>query len=60
MLYKNHTFKQVGLKGEAMYLTSPEGVSSVEWIQGSLATQSRQSMTWYKVEKLKGPEIGII
>ncbi|TYJ28542.1 hypothetical protein E1A91_A06G007100v1 [Gossypium mustelinum] len=39
---------QVGLKGEAMYLASPEGVSSVEWIQGSLATQSRQSMTWYK------------
>ncbi|XWS24424.1 hypothetical protein CRYUN_Cryun28dG0100700 [Craigia yunnanensis] len=39
---------QVGLKGEAMNLVSPDGASSVEWIRGSLATRSRQSMTWYK------------
>ncbi|XVE56106.1 hypothetical protein DITRI_Ditri03aG0210700 [Diplodiscus trichospermus] len=39
---------QVGLKGEAMNLVSPDGASSVEWIRCSLATQSRQSMTWYR------------
>ncbi|XP_022761180.1 beta-galactosidase 5-like [Durio zibethinus] len=39
---------QVGLKGEAMNLVSSDGASSVEWIRGSLATQSWQSMTWYK------------
>ncbi|XP_039030398.1 beta-galactosidase 5-like [Hibiscus syriacus] len=38
---------QVGLKGEAMNLVSPDGVSSVEWIRGLLAAR-RQSMTWYK------------
>ncbi|KAE8659884.1 Beta-galactosidase 5 [Hibiscus syriacus] len=40
---------QVGLKGESMNLVSPKGLSSVEWIRGSLAARSRQSMTWYKV-----------
>ncbi|XWS21015.1 hypothetical protein CRYUN_Cryun30bG0018700 [Craigia yunnanensis] len=39
---------QVGLKGEAMNLVSPDGASSVEWIRGSLAIHSQQSMTWYK------------
>ncbi|KAK8601310.1 hypothetical protein V6N12_051147 [Hibiscus sabdariffa] len=39
---------QVGLKGEAMNLVSPDGVSSVEWIRVSLTAQSQQSMTWYK------------
>ncbi|MBA0775191.1 hypothetical protein Gotri_010351 [Gossypium trilobum] len=44
---------QVGLRGEAMNLVSPHGASSVEWIRGewirgSLAARSRQSMTWYK------------
>ncbi|XP_022769082.1 beta-galactosidase 5-like [Durio zibethinus] len=39
---------QVGLKGEAMNLVSPNGASSVEWIRGSLAIRTRQSMTWYK------------
>ncbi|KAE8656426.1 hypothetical protein F3Y22_tig00117000pilonHSYRG00037 [Hibiscus syriacus] len=39
---------QVGLKGESMNLVSPKGLSSVEWIRGSLAVRSRQSMTWYK------------
>ena len=45
------TLKQVGLKGEAMNLISLDGTSSVEWIRGSLATRSRQSMTWYKVHR---------
>ncbi|KAL4295477.1 hypothetical protein GQ457_12G030950 [Hibiscus cannabinus] len=39
---------QVGLKGEAMNLVSPDGVSSVEWMRVSLTAQSQQSMTWYK------------
>ncbi|XVF63778.1 hypothetical protein PTKIN_Ptkin09bG0114700 [Pterospermum kingtungense] len=39
---------QVGLKGEAMNLVSPDGASSAEWIRGTLAARSRQSMTWYK------------
>ncbi|KAK8580862.1 hypothetical protein V6N13_143921 [Hibiscus sabdariffa] len=39
---------QVGLKGESMNLVSQNGASSVEWIRGSLAARSRQSMTWYK------------
>lgn len=37
-----------------MNLVSPDRASSAEWIRGSLATRSRQSMAWYKVEKLKG------
>lgn len=32
-----------------MNFVSPHGASSVEWIRGSLAARSRQSMTWYKV-----------
>ncbi|OMO75251.1 Glycoside hydrolase, family 35 [Corchorus olitorius] len=39
---------QVGLRGEAMNLISPHGASSAEWTRSSLATRSRQSMTWYK------------
>ncbi|XP_021283666.1 beta-galactosidase 5 [Herrania umbratica] len=39
---------QVGLQGEAMNLVSPDQASSAEWIRGSLATRSRQSMAWYK------------
>ncbi|KAK6278034.1 hypothetical protein POUND7_018357 [Theobroma cacao] len=39
---------QVGLQGEAMNLVSPDRASSAEWIRGSLATRSRQSMAWYK------------
>ncbi|KAK8683745.1 hypothetical protein V6N13_039796 [Hibiscus sabdariffa] len=39
---------QVGLKGEAMNLVSPDGVSSVEWMRVSLTAQGQQSMTWYK------------
>lgn len=32
-----------------MNLVSPNGASSVDWIRGSLATQSHQPLTWYKV-----------
>ncbi|XP_038991421.1 beta-galactosidase 5-like [Hibiscus syriacus] len=31
-----------------MNLVFPKGLSAVEWIRGSLAARSRQSMTWYK------------
>ncbi|KAG2698497.1 hypothetical protein I3843_07G153500 [Carya illinoinensis] len=39
---------QVGLKGEAMNLVSPDRVSSVDWIRGSLAIQSQRPLKWYK------------
>ncbi|GAV86699.1 Glyco_hydro_35 domain-containing protein [Cephalotus follicularis] len=39
---------QVGLKGEAMNLVSPDGASSVDWIQSTLAIQTQQPLTWYK------------
>ncbi|KAK6924429.1 Beta-galactosidase, beta-sandwich domain [Dillenia turbinata] len=39
---------QVGLKGEAMNLVSPNSVSSVEWMQGSFAVQTQQPLTWHK------------
>ncbi|TKY75193.1 Beta-galactosidase 3 [Spatholobus suberectus] len=39
---------KVGLIGEAMNLVSPNGVSSVDWVQESLATQSRSQLKWYK------------
>ncbi|CAM8915603.1 unnamed protein product [Rhodiola kirilowii] len=39
---------QVGLKGEAMNLVSPDGISSVEWMQSSLAAQTQQPLTWHK------------
>ncbi|XP_031269012.1 beta-galactosidase 5 [Pistacia vera] len=39
---------QVGLKGEAMNLVSPNEVSSVEWTRVSLSTQGQQPLTWYK------------
>ncbi|CAN1813982.1 Beta-galactosidase 3 [Linum perenne] len=38
---------QVGLKGEALNLLSPTGVSSVEWMQPSLAAQ-KQPLRWHK------------
>ncbi|XP_023543829.1 beta-galactosidase 3-like [Cucurbita pepo subsp. pepo] len=41
------TYK-VGLKGEALNLVSPNGISSVEWIEGSLAAQAPQPLTWHK------------
>ncbi|CAI9110860.1 OLC1v1010950C1 [Oldenlandia corymbosa var. corymbosa] len=39
---------QVGLKGEAMNLVSPTGISAVEWMQGSLIAQKQQPLTWHK------------
>ncbi|XP_028765341.1 beta-galactosidase 5 [Neltuma alba] len=39
---------QIGLKGEAMNLVSPNGVSSVDWVQESLAAQSQQQLKWHK------------
>ncbi|CAK9148226.1 unnamed protein product [Ilex paraguariensis] len=45
--WQKWTYK-VGLKGEAMNLVSSDGVSSVEWIQGSLVDQGQQPLKWYK------------
>ncbi|XP_068344758.1 beta-galactosidase 3-like [Pyrus communis] len=39
---------QVGLKGEAMNLASPNDFSSVEWMSGSLIAQKQQPLTWHK------------
>ncbi|KAG6767877.1 hypothetical protein POTOM_026766 [Populus tomentosa] len=39
---------QVGLKGEAMNLLSPDSVTSVEWMQSSLTAQRPQPLTWHK------------
>ncbi|KAK9062022.1 hypothetical protein SSX86_019206 [Deinandra increscens subsp. villosa] len=39
---------QVGLKGEAMDVASTNGMSSVEWVQGSLIAQKNQPLTWHK------------
>ncbi|KAM7482640.1 hypothetical protein LguiB_007223 [Lonicera macranthoides] len=39
---------QVGLKGEAMNLVSPSGISSIEWTRGSLVAQQQKPLTWYK------------
>ncbi|KAH9662969.1 Beta-galactosidase 3 [Citrus sinensis] len=39
---------QVGLRGEAMNLVSPNGISSVEWMQASLAVQRQQPLMWHK------------
>ncbi|KAG8497589.1 hypothetical protein CXB51_008836 [Gossypium anomalum] len=39
---------QVGLKGEAMNLDSPNGISSLEWMEGSLAAQTQQPLRWHK------------
>ncbi|CAH9079561.1 unnamed protein product [Cuscuta epithymum] len=38
---------QVGLRGEASNVVSPNGISSVGWVEGSLAVQ-QQPLTWYK------------
>ncbi|KAL3505338.1 hypothetical protein ACH5RR_035179 [Cinchona calisaya] len=45
--WQKWTYK-VGLKGESMNLVSPDGVSKVDWIPGSLVTQSQQPLRWYK------------
>ncbi|GAU15257.1 hypothetical protein TSUD_03240, partial [Trifolium subterraneum] len=38
----------VGLKGEAMNLVSPNGVSSVDWVRTSLASQNQPQLKWHK------------
>ncbi|KAE8715673.1 Beta-galactosidase 5 [Hibiscus syriacus] len=39
---------QVELKGEAMNLVSPNGISSIKWMEGSLATQKPKPLRWHK------------
>ncbi|GMP37811.1 hypothetical protein CsSME_00009331 [Camellia sinensis var. sinensis] len=39
---------KVGLKGEAMNLVSPSGISHVDWMKGSLFMQKQRPLTWYK------------
>lgn len=39
---------QVGLKGEAMNLNSPNSISSVDWMDASLIAQRQQPLTWHK------------
>ncbi|KAL3621849.1 Beta-galactosidase 3 [Castilleja foliolosa] len=39
---------QVGLKGEAMNLVSPNSVSSVDWMKSSLVAQKQQPLAWHK------------
>ncbi|KAG4952088.1 hypothetical protein JHK85_045955 [Glycine max] len=39
---------QVGLKGEAMDLASPNGISSVAWMQSAIVVQRNQPLTWHK------------
>ncbi|XP_051144440.1 beta-galactosidase 3 [Andrographis paniculata] len=39
---------QVGLKGESLNLVSPNGIASVEWMQGSLIAEKQQPLTWHK------------
>ncbi|KAL9330482.1 hypothetical protein ACSQ67_000092 [Phaseolus vulgaris] len=39
---------QIGLKGEAMNLVSPNGVSSVDWVGDSLGVQSQSQLKWHK------------
>ncbi|CAL1355764.1 unnamed protein product [Linum trigynum] len=41
---------QVGLRGESLNLVSPTGVSSVDWLQGALASKGRsqQALKWHK------------
>ncbi|XP_057415941.1 beta-galactosidase 3-like [Lotus japonicus] len=39
---------QVGLKGEAMNLASPNSISSVDWMQSAIVVQRNQPLTWHK------------
>ncbi|KAL1810172.1 hypothetical protein ACET3Z_027162 [Daucus carota] len=41
---------QVGLKGEAMNLNSPDSTSSVNWMGASLIELKPQPLTWHKAE----------
>ncbi|MFS7947167.1 putative beta-galactosidase [Helianthus anomalus] len=46
-LTKQQWSYKVGLKGETLSLDTPDGSSSIEWLQGSLVAQ-KQPLTWYK------------
>ncbi|KHN21853.1 Beta-galactosidase 3, partial [Glycine soja] len=37
-----------GLKGEAMDVASPNGISSVAWMQSAIVVQRNQPLTWHK------------
>ncbi|TKY55863.1 Beta-galactosidase 3 [Spatholobus suberectus] len=39
---------QVGLKGEAMDLAFPNGISSVAWMQSAIVVQRNQPLTWHR------------
>ncbi|KAG5099001.1 hypothetical protein JHK82_048855 [Glycine max] len=39
---------QIGLRGEAMNLVAPNGVSSVDWEKDSLAVRSQSQLKWHK------------
>ncbi|KAE9614605.1 putative beta-galactosidase [Lupinus albus] len=39
---------QVGLKGEAMDIVSPNGISSVQWMQSAIVINRNQPLTWHK------------
>ncbi|KNA14541.1 hypothetical protein SOVF_106370 [Spinacia oleracea] len=39
---------QVGLKGESMNLASPNGISTVEWMDSKIAVQDQQPLMWHK------------
>lgn len=45
----NTTVLQIGMKGEAMELSSPTKASSVDWLKGSTVAIKPQPLTWYKV-----------
>lgn len=44
-----NVFAQVGLRGEAMNLGSPNAISAADWVGGSLIARQQQPLTWYKV-----------
>lgn len=46
LTWQKWTYK-VGLKGESLSLHSLNGISNVEWVEGSYVAQ-RQPLTWYK------------
>ncbi|GAB2279505.1 Beta-galactosidase 3 [Dionaea muscipula] len=39
---------QIGMKGESMNLASPNGISSVEWMDSAVAVQKQQPLMWHK------------
>ncbi|KAL8553130.1 hypothetical protein ACS0TY_001690 [Phlomoides rotata] len=39
---------KIGMKGEAMELSSPAKANSVDWLKGSAVARKQQPLTWYK------------